>query len=98
MWDKSGHDLWKPPEFALYYASVLEMPAMMSFILFLIAMYWLPTLIAIVRQTPSALGVAMLNFFLGWTVIGWIMALVLALASHAGPHVIVIENGRVVRS
>jgi hypothetical protein len=72
------------------------MPAMMSFILFLFAMYWLPTLIAIVRQTPSALGIAALNFFLGWTVVGWIMALIWALA--AGPQVIVIENGRVVRS
>jgi hypothetical protein len=71
---------------------------MMTFILFLFAMYWLPTLIALARQTPSALGIAMLNFFLGWTVIGWIMALVWALAANTSPHVIVIENGRVVRS
>ena len=70
----------------------------MSFILFLIVLYWLPTLIAIVRQTHSALGVAMLNFFLGWTVVGWFLALFWALAAHSGPHVIVIENGRVVRS
>jgi len=69
----------------------------MSFILFLIVLYWLPTLIAIVRQTHSALGVAMMNFFLGWTVIGWFLALFWALAAHSGPHVIVIENGRVVR-
>jgi hypothetical protein len=69
----------------------------MSFILFLIVLYWLPTLIAIVRQTHSALGVAMINFFLGWTVIGWFLALFWALAAHSGPHVIVIENGRVVR-
>jgi len=74
------------------------MPAMMSFILFLFAMYWLPTLIAIVRQTPSALGIAVFNFFLGWTVIGWILALVWALAANTNKHVIVIENGRVVRS
>ena len=40
----------------------------MSFILFLIAMYWLPTIIAMVRRTPSVLGIAVLNFFLGWTV------------------------------
>jgi hypothetical protein len=52
----------------------------------------------LVRQTPSALGIAMLNFFFGWTVIGWIMALVWALAANINPHVIVIENGRVVRS
>ena len=71
---------------------------MMTFLLFLFAMYWLPTLIALIRQTPSALGIAALNFFLGWTVIGWIMALVWALAANTSPHVIVIENGRVVRS
>ena len=70
---------------------------MMSFILFLFAMYWLPTLIALVRQTPSALGIAMLNFFLGWTVIGWIVALLWALAANTSPQIIVIENGRVVR-
>jgi hypothetical protein len=70
---------------------------MMSFLLFLFVMYWLPTIVAVVRHAPSALGVAALNFFLGWTVIGWIMALVWALAAAPGPQVIVIENGRVVR-
>ena len=70
----------------------------MSFLLFLFVMYWLPTLIAIVRGTPLALGIAVLNGFLGLTVIGWIIALVWALAANTSPHVIVIENGRVVRS
>jgi hypothetical protein len=84
-----GHDKW-------YYILALETRPMMTFILTLFVMYWLPTIIAIVRHTPSAPGVAALNFFLGWTVIGWILALVWALA--AGPQVIVIENGRVVRS
>jgi hypothetical protein len=71
---------------------------MMSFLLTLFVLYWLPTIIAIVRHAPSALGVAALNFFFGWTVIGWFLALVWALAAHSGPQVIVIENGRVVRS
>jgi len=65
---------------------------MMTFILFLFAMYWLPTLIALVRQTPSALRIAMLNFFLGWTVIGWIMALVWALATSPAQRVVIIEG------
>jgi hypothetical protein len=65
---------------------------MMSFFLFVCAMYWLPTLIAVVRRTPSALGVAVFNFFLGWTVIGWIVALVWALAANTGSHVIVIDG------
>ena len=71
---------------------------MMSILLTLFVLYWLPTIIAIVRHAPSALGVAALNFFFGWTVIGWFLALFWALAAHAGPQVIVIENGRVVRS
>jgi hypothetical protein len=71
---------------------------MMSILLTLFLLYWLPTIIAIVRHAPSALGVAALNFFFGWTVIGWFLALVWALAAHSSPQVIVIENGRVVRS
>ena len=71
---------------------VLEARTVMSFILFLIALYWLPTLIAIVRQTQSALGIAMLNCFFGWTVIGWIVALVWALA--AAPRMIMVIEGR----
>jgi hypothetical protein len=67
---------------------------MMSFFLFVCAMYWLPTLIAVVRRTPSALGVAVLNFFLGWTVIGWIVALVWALASPPVPQVVYVERSR----
>ena len=64
----------------------------MSIILFLIAMYWLPTIIAVVRRTPSALGVAALNFFLGWTIIGWIIALVIALAAYPAERVVIIEG------
>ena len=67
----------------------------MTFLLCLFAMYWLPTIIAIVRRTPSALGVAAINFFLGWTIIGWIVALVMALAaSPVAQRVTVYVDGR----
>jgi hypothetical protein len=67
----------------------------MTFLLCLFAMYWLPTIIAIVRRTPSALGVAVINFFLGWTIIGWIVALVMALAAPpATQRVTVYVDGR----
>lgn len=69
----------------------------MSFILFMVMMYWLPTIVALVRQTRSALGVALVNLFLGWTVIGWFVALIMALAADNRPQVVIIENGRVVR-
>ncbi|HVW73416.1 MAG TPA: superinfection immunity protein [Rhizomicrobium sp.] len=69
----------------------------MTFFFALFVLYWLPTIIAIARHTPSALGVAALNFFLGWTGVGWFLALMWALAASPAQQVIVIENGRVVR-
>jgi hypothetical protein len=68
-----------------------------TFLLGLFVLYWLPTIIAIARQTHSALGVAALNFLFGWTGIGWFIALMWALAASPHAQVIVIENGRVVR-
>lgn len=64
----------------------------MSFLLVLFAMYWLPTIIAIARHTHSALGVAMVNFFTGWTVIGWIVALVWALGASPAERVVYVER------
>ena len=64
----------------------------MSFLLILFAMYWLPTIVAISRHTHSALGVAMVNFFTGWTVVGWIVALVWALAASPTPQVVYVER------
>ena len=65
---------------------------MMTFFLVLFLMYWLPTIVAVVRRTPSALGVAAINFFLGWTVIGWVVALVIALAAYPAERVVIIEG------
>jgi hypothetical protein len=41
-------------------------------------MYFLPTIIAIVRGKRDIVGILLLNFFLGWTVIGWFIALIWA--------------------
>ena len=53
----------------------------MSFLTMLVVMYWLPTIVAVLRQAHSALGVFLLNLFLGWTGIFWILALVWSLAA-----------------
>jgi hypothetical protein len=57
----------------------------------LFLMYWLPTIIAIVRRTPSVLGIAVFNFF-GFTVIAWWLALVWALAAYPAERVVIIEG------
>ena len=67
---------------------------MMSFLFFWFVMYWLPTIIAVVRHSPSVLAVAMLNFFLGWTGIGWILAMIWALASTPRQQIVVHIDGR----
>ena len=54
----------------------------MTIIMTLFIMYWLPTIIAIARQAHSALGVFILNLLLGWTILGWIIALVWSLAAE----------------
>jgi hypothetical protein len=42
-------------------------------------MYFLPSIIALVRGKRDVVAIVVLNFFLGWTVIGWVVALVWAL-------------------
>ena len=46
-------------------------------------MYFLPSLIALVRSKHDILGIVLLNFFLGWTLIGWVVSLVWALKTDA---------------
>jgi hypothetical protein len=42
------------------------------------AMYFLPTIIAFARSKRDTTSILLLNFFLGWTMIGWVVALVWA--------------------
>jgi len=41
-------------------------------------MYFLPSIIALARNKRDLTAIVLLNFFLGWTMIGWIVALVWA--------------------
>jgi Superinfection immunity protein len=43
------------------------------------AMYFLPSVIALARSKRDIVGILLLNLFLGWTMIGWVVALVWAL-------------------
>jgi hypothetical protein len=49
--------------------------------LLVIAAYWVPTGVALVRKVPDRGSVAVVNAFLGWTVIGWVVALAMACRS-----------------
>lgn len=45
--------------------------------------YLLPTVIAHRRQHRKAVGLFWLNFFLGWTLVGWVAALVWAVSGDS---------------
>ena len=42
----------------------------------LVAVYFVPGLIAYKRNHANAVSIMLLNLFLGWTLIGWVAALV----------------------
>jgi len=46
--------------------------------------YWIPTIVAFVRNHPSKFAILMVNFFFGWTFVGWLISLVWALGSTTG--------------
>ena len=41
-------------------------------------LYFLPTIVAFARNKRDTTSILLLNFFLGWTAIGWVIALVWA--------------------
>lgn len=44
--------------------------------------YWIPTIVAFVRKHPSKAGILAVNFFFGWTFIGWVLSLAWALSDN----------------
>jgi hypothetical protein len=52
-----------------------------------IVAYWTPTIVAVCRwkHIPNGGGVIVVNGLLGWTFIGWIVALVMAVRSRPQP-------------
>ena len=52
-------------------------------------LYFLPTLVALLREKYDKLSIFLLNFFLGWSVIGWIVALIWAFKND---RVVYVEN------
>ncbi|MFN7948399.1 MAG: superinfection immunity protein [Blastocatellia bacterium] len=51
-----------------------------------LVIYFLPAVIAILRGKQNWFAISALNFFLGWTAIGWIVALVWSLTHDARPQ------------
>lgn len=61
--------------------SVLAAAALCAAAALSAAGYFLPLIIAGLRRSPGLAAVAVINIALGWTVAGWVIALVMALRS-----------------
>jgi hypothetical protein len=48
---------------------------------FLLALYFLPALIAGSRHVEGRTAITLVNLFLGWTFVGWIVALIWAIVA-----------------
>ena len=51
-------------------------------------LYFVPSLVALVRVRHNLLAIIALNIFLGWTLVGWVLALVWALSSSQPSQVV----------
>lgn len=51
----------------------------------LIGVYFIPTIIAVERNVVNKWSVAVINGFLGWTLLGWVVALAMALRTATIP-------------
>jgi hypothetical protein len=49
-----------------------------GYLIVILALYFIPTIVAYVRHVPNAGSVVVINVFLGWTLIGWVVALAMA--------------------
>ena len=57
-----------------------------------VAFYFLPTIVAFLKKTPSKASVVIINLFLGWTFIGWVVALAMAFRDPTPTQQVVVYN------
>jgi len=52
---------------------------------FILGAYIMPSVIAYARGVPNVASIAVVNVFLGWTFVGWVVALAMAARSMPKP-------------
>lgn len=69
-----------------------QLPVFVFLSFLLLFLYFMPFLISIPRNHHNKSAIFVLNLLLGWTVLGWIAALVWALTKPAPPQVIYVRQ------
>lgn len=62
------------------------------FFVFAPALYLLPTYEAWKREQPNLTTIALVNIFLGWTLIGWVVAIAMACSSRKPSQVEIVQS------
>jgi hypothetical protein len=62
----------------IYRKGVYEEGCMGGLIVFGLAIYFIPSVVACVNKKDNAGAIVLLDIFLGWTFVGWVIALVWA--------------------
>jgi hypothetical protein len=59
-----------------------------------VALYLVPVMVGVARHAPDLAAIAVINILLGWTFVGWVLALALAMrsASPSRPMVQLVQN------
>jgi cytochrome c biogenesis protein CcdA len=55
--------------------------AVFLFVIIGLGFYFLPSIVGAVRKVPNIGSVVVINLFLGWTLVGWVVALAMAARS-----------------
>jgi hypothetical protein len=63
---------------AVLASSLVLGSSLRGFAIFALVLYFLPTIIALARKVTNQGSVVVINLFLGWTLIGWVVALAMA--------------------
>jgi hypothetical protein len=75
----------------------MEILSFIFLVLFFIlgTLYFIPAIIAYACNKAGRNGILLVNFLLGWTVVGWLISLIWALSSpidKSAPHSVVIKE------
>lgn len=65
--------------------SMMSLLGSLGYVLSFCAIYFMPSIVAYLNKAKSFSAIFVLNLFLGWTLIGWIIALVWALKNEKTP-------------
>lgn len=59
------------------------------------ALYAVPTIVVLLRKKPNPAPTIVVNMLLGWTFIGWVVALAMAFGSSTPPQTVIVNTGHV---